>query len=127
MASHGPNNSGSNMNMPGGVPSNVTPQGTPHGGGLGPPGTGGGFDDYGGLLGMDGFGAWDSSLLMPVSGVWTKLCALLADPIDRCQGFGLGQLELSGGLVHGQWGSGFISPNMGMTPSQSRQASPRAS
>jgi hypothetical protein len=76
MASHGQNNPGSNMNMPGGGQSNVTPQGTPHGGGLGPPGTGGGFDDYGGLLGMDGFGAWDSSLLMPVSGVWTKLCAL---------------------------------------------------
>jgi len=89
-------------------PTGITPHGTPHAMGHGGTGTGGGgFDDYSGLLGMDGYGAWDSSLLMP--------------------GFGLGQLELSGGLVHGQWGSGFISPSMGMTPSHSRQASPRPS
>lgn len=72
----------------------------------GQPGVPGGYDDYGALLGMDGFGAWDSSLLMPVS----ELCLGWMDSLltTATQGFGLGQLELSGGLVHGQWGSGFM-------------------
>ena len=53
-------------------PTGITPHGTPHAMGHGGTGTGGGgFDDYSGLLGMDGYGAWDSSLLMPVSGTRT--------------------------------------------------------
>ncbi|KAJ9092646.1 hypothetical protein QFC21_006710 [Naganishia friedmannii] len=49
---------------------------------------------------------WDSSLLLP--------------------GFdGFGNLELSGGLIHTRFGSGFISPSF--TPMASRQGSPRQS
>lgn len=46
-------------------------------------------EDYGGFLGIEDFGNWDSSLLLPGFG-------------------GFGQLELSGGLVHGLWGSGIM-------------------
>lgn len=64
------------------------------------------MEDYGGFLGIEDFGQWDSSLLMPGFG-------------------GFGQLELSGGLVHGLWGSGIISPNVNMTPQHSNHPSPR--
>jgi hypothetical protein len=50
------------------APTGITPHGTPHATGhAGNHPGGSGFDDYSGLLGMDGYGGWDSSLLMPVS------------------------------------------------------------
>ncbi|EIW71458.1 hypothetical protein TREMEDRAFT_67782 [Tremella mesenterica DSM 1558] len=58
------------------------------------------------FMSSDGFDGWDGSMLLP--------------------GFGRGQITLSGGLLHSQYGSGIITPAQ-HTPSQSRAASRVAS
>ncbi|OXC82963.1 hypothetical protein J005_05079 [Cryptococcus neoformans] len=54
------------------------------------------------FMSSDGFDGWDGSMLLP--------------------GFGKGQITLSGGLLHSQYGSGIITP-LHQTPIQSRMGS----
>ncbi|WVQ74330.1 hypothetical protein IAR50_003929 [Cryptococcus sp. DSM 104548] len=54
------------------------------------------------FMSSDGFDGWDGSMLLP--------------------GFGRGQITLSGGLLHSQYGSGIITP-LHQTPIQSRMGS----
>jgi hypothetical protein len=58
------------------------------------------------FMSADAFDGWDGSMLLP--------------------GFGRGQMTLSGGLLHSQFGSGIITP-LGRSPAQSRAASRAAS
>nr|ODN92572.1 hypothetical protein L203_00851 [Cryptococcus depauperatus CBS 7841] len=58
------------------------------------------------FMSSDGFDGWDGSMLLP--------------------GFGRGQITLSGGLLHSQYGSGIITPAH-QTPVQSRVGSRAAS
>lgn len=58
------------------------------------------------FMSADAFDGWDGSMLLP--------------------GFGRGQMTLSGGLLHSQFGSGIITP-LGRSPAQSRAQSRAAS